>query len=47
MNEYYRWIYGKRTVERINKWMNITDEYMVYEQLNESINEWILPMNIW
>jgi len=43
MNEYYRWIYGIRTVEWIKKWMNITDEYMV----NEQLNEWILPMNIW
>jgi len=33
--------------ELINKWMNITDEYMAYEQLNELINEWILPINIW
>ena len=47
MKEYYRWIYGIRTVEWINEWMNITDKYMVYEQLNELMNEWILPMNIW
>ena len=47
MNEYFRWRYGIRTVERINEWMNIANKYMVYEQLNELINEWILPMKIW
>ena len=47
MNEYFRWRYGIRTVEGINEWMNITGKYMVYEHLNELINEWILPMKIW
>ena len=41
MNEYFRWRYGIRTVERINEWMNIANKYMVYEQLNKWINKWM------